>query len=49
MLTVVVGVVVLVAMVRWYVQSKETEMRNVYMMVDRILGKHNVMYSLSTP
>ena len=38
--TVVVGVIVLVAVVRWYVHSKETEMRNVYMMVDRILGMH---------
>ena len=35
---VVVGVIMLVVMVRWYVHSKETEMRNVYMMVDRILG-----------
>ena len=36
---VVVGVIVLVVMVRWYVHSKETEMRSVYIMVDRILGK----------
>jgi hypothetical protein len=41
--TVVVGVVVLVAVVRWYVRSKETEMRNVYMMVDRILGMYIII------
>ena len=34
------GVIVLVAVVRWYVSSKEVEMRNVYMMVDRILGMY---------
>lgn len=28
-----------VAVVRWYVQTKENEMRRVYMMVDRILGE----------
>ena len=37
---VVWGVIVLVAVVRWYVSSKEVEMRNVYMMVDRILGMY---------
>ena len=35
----------MVAVVRWYVSSKEVEMRNVYMMVDRILG----MYILRGP
>ena len=35
----IVGILVAVAVVKWYVQTKENEMRRVYMMVDRILGE----------
>ena len=42
------GILVAVAVVRWYVQTKENEMRRVYMMVDRILGELLVVVTYYT-
>ena len=36
---VLIALVVLVAGVRWYIHNRELEIRAVYIMVDRILGK----------